>query len=36
LSSITTFEVSDGKLREVDYREPGLDFAKSAVDGGAV
>jgi broad specificity phosphatase PhoE len=36
LSSITTFEVSDGKLREVDYREPGMDFAKSAVDGGAV
>ncbi|MFM2019979.1 MAG: hypothetical protein RL718_560 [Actinomycetota bacterium] len=36
LSSITTFEVSDGNLREVDYREPGLDFAKSAVDGGAV
>lgn len=36
LSSITTFEVFDGKLREVDYREPGLDLAKSAVDGGAV
>jgi len=36
LSSITTFEVVDGKLKEVSYREPGLDFAKSAVDGGAV
>jgi broad specificity phosphatase PhoE len=36
LSSITTFEVIDGKLREVDYREPGLDFASAAVDGGAV
>lgn len=36
LSSITSFEVFDGKLREVDYREPGMDFAKSAVDGGAV
>jgi broad specificity phosphatase PhoE len=36
LSSITTFEVSDGKLREVDYHEPGMDFAKTAVDGGAV
>jgi broad specificity phosphatase PhoE len=35
LSSITSFEVSDGKLREVDYREPGMDVAKSAVDGGA-
>jgi broad specificity phosphatase PhoE len=36
LSSITTFEVVDGKLKEVSYREPGLEFAKSAVDGGAV
>ena len=36
LSSITTFEVVDGKLKELSYREPGLDFAKSAVDGGAV
>ncbi len=36
LSSITTFEVSDGKLREVDYREPGLELAGSALDGGAV
>ena len=36
LSSITTFEVVDGKLKEVSYREPGMDFAKSAVDGGAV
>ena len=35
LSSITSFEVFDGKLREVDYREPGMDFVKSAVDGGA-
>lgn len=36
LSSITSFEVIDGKLREVSYREPGIEFAKSAKDGGAV
>lgn len=36
LSSITSFEVFDGKLREVDYREPGMNFAKSLADGGAV
>lgn len=36
LSSITTFEVVDGKLKEVGYREPGLDFASSSVDRGAV
>ena len=36
LSSITSFEVFDGKLREVDYREPGMEFARSAVDEGAV
>jgi broad specificity phosphatase PhoE len=35
LSSITSFEVFDGKLREVDYREPGMNYAKSALDGGA-
>ncbi|MEY4990236.1 MAG: hypothetical protein RIS08_462 [Actinomycetota bacterium] len=36
LSSITSFEVIDGKLREVAYREPGIEFAKQAIDGGAV
>lgn len=36
LSSITSFEVIDGKLREVDYREPGISFASAAIDGGAV
>jgi broad specificity phosphatase PhoE len=40
LSSITSFEVVDGKLVEVDYREPGLELAarlsESAKDGGAV
>lgn len=40
LSSITSFEVVDGKLVEVDYREPGIELAKrlstDAVDGGAV
>jgi broad specificity phosphatase PhoE len=36
LSSITSFEVIDGKLREVAYREPGIEFANQAVDGGAV
>jgi len=40
LSSITSFEVVDGKLVEVDYREPGLELAKQlsqlAKDGGAV
>ena len=36
LSSITSFEVVDGKLREVGYLEPGLKMAENAVDGGAV
>jgi broad specificity phosphatase PhoE len=36
LSSITSFEVVDGKLIEVDYREPGLKLAANAIDGGAV
>ena len=36
LSSITSFEVVDGKLKEVSYLEPGLKVAKDAVDGGAV
>ena len=36
LSSITSFEVIDGKLREVAYREPGIEFANQAIDGGAV
>ena len=40
LSSITSFEVVDGKLVEVDYREPGLEIANQlsqlAKDGGAV
>jgi broad specificity phosphatase PhoE len=40
LSSITSFEVRDGKLVEVDYREPGIEFADSTkqatTDGGAV
>ena len=40
LSSITSFELVDGRLQEVDYLEPGLKLAeslrKSAIDGGAV
>jgi len=40
LSSITSFEVVEGKLVEVDYREPGLEIANQlsqlAKDGGAV
>lgn len=28
LSSITSFEVQDGKLVPVDYREPGMKFAQ--------
>jgi broad specificity phosphatase PhoE len=40
LSSITSFEVVDGKLVEVGYREPGLELATKlnsfAKDGGAV
>jgi broad specificity phosphatase PhoE len=36
LSSITSFEIIDGKLTEVDYREPGLNLAANAIDGGAV
>ena len=36
LSSITSFEVVDGKLTEVGYLEPGLALASNAIDGGAV
>ena len=36
LSSITSFEVIDGKLKEVGYLEPGLNLAANAIDGGAV
>jgi broad specificity phosphatase PhoE len=40
LSSITSFELQDGKLVEVAYREPGLELAnrlkQDTVDGGAV
>jgi broad specificity phosphatase PhoE len=36
LSSITSFEVVDGRLQEVGYSEPGIEFAKNAIDGGAV
>ena len=36
LSSITSFEVVDGKLAEVEYSEPGLAHAANAIDGGAV
>lgn len=36
LSSITSFEVVDGKLREVEYREPGIRAQAEAIDGGAV
>lgn len=36
LSSITSFEVVDGKLVEVEYREPGIQHAATAIDGGAV
>lgn len=36
LSSITTFERHNGKLVEVEYREPAKSLAKSAVDEGAV
>jgi broad specificity phosphatase PhoE len=36
LSSITSFEIVDGQLREVAYLEPGLELAANAVDGGAV
>ena len=36
LSSITSFEVRDGKLQEVNYREPGLDLAKMTASGGLV
>jgi broad specificity phosphatase PhoE len=36
LSSITSFEIADGALREIDYREPGIEFASMAKDGGAV
>jgi len=36
LSSITSFEVVDGKLQEIGYKEPGIEFARNAIDGGAV
>jgi broad specificity phosphatase PhoE len=36
LSSITSFEVTNGKLTEVLYSEPGLAHAANAIDGGAV
>ena len=40
LSSVTSFEVQDGRLVPVDYREPGLEHAALAsapvTDGGAV
>jgi len=36
LSSITSFEVVDRKLTEIQYSEPGLAHASNAVDGGAV
>lgn len=35
LSSITSFEVVDGKLKEVSYLEPGLKVATNPIDGGA-
>lgn len=36
LSSITSFELVDGKLVEVDYREPAKHLQASAIDVGAV
>jgi len=36
LSSITSFEVIDDKLTEIQYSEPGLAHAANAIDGGAV
>jgi broad specificity phosphatase PhoE len=36
LSSITSFEVIDGRLQEVSYSEPGLALNSTAIDGGAV
>ena len=36
LSSITSFEVVDGKLQEVSYLEPGLRVVANPIDGGAV
>lgn len=36
LSSITSFEVAEGRLQAVEYSEPGLVLAANAVDGGAV
>ena len=36
LSSITSFEVVDGKLQEVSYSEPGLRVTNNPIDGGAV
>lgn len=34
LSSITSFEIRDGKLIEVDYQEPGLDLVRRVKSGG--
>jgi broad specificity phosphatase PhoE len=36
LSSITSFEIVDGKLVEVGYREPAKGLTKTAIDVGAV
>jgi broad specificity phosphatase PhoE len=36
LSSITSFELVDGKLVEVDYREPAKGLSSTAIDVGAV
>ncbi|MEN9716005.1 MAG: hypothetical protein RJA35_1472 [Actinomycetota bacterium] len=36
LSSITSFEIVDGKLIEVDYREPAKSLQRGAIDVGAV
>ena len=36
LSSITSFELVDGRLQEVSYLEPGIEAVANSVDGGAV
>lgn len=36
LSSITSFELRDGQLVEVDYREPAAELLSDAIDQGAV
>jgi hypothetical protein len=36
LSSITSFEIKEGKLVEVDYRDPSERLRESAKDVGAV